>query len=1652
MPCPAAILHLSILIEPSTYQGENFPTAEQENVICEVFSYLAGEITAPGSGGTVNIHVEFDPGIVSSGAAGVGTPLFDQQCGIGFSNVQVQLNANNPVLPPDFIHGFIKINPGPKWYTEIDLMPAIGDDEVDLYTVVLHEALHVLGFGSAIGADGTPFDGYYTIYDLGLEDLSGNPMVLSAGASNDCCKEYSFNSVDFPNMPDDILQCGDIVFDVSQSPPTHGEYGVLPPLTDMLTANILSHLNITCGSDHYVMHAQIGEGLTNDIDDTPNIRRTLTATESEILCTIGYDVNASCSSSCFLIVRDDGPIVLHDAIEVLPYSTFTDNDFDAAGMYDVTFDFLCGDVGNMIFTPDNQSDELTINLNGTPFGTYEFCYSITSCNGDLCANGEITVIVAEEIDPGTCPENDCNLVGYGDFEVFPIGGNTYYQGFGDPANSAFILMDPLAANGPLGNSVDIVSDGNNNYVRFNNGFPFENENVLTPLCVEVPTDCGIQLDFDACARTSLGVTKSLKVWALSQLPTGLELPSIIDCDGEIQDNSGIVIGTCIDEFDLPFCPLMTNFPMITTPSLTHFSTNIPNGLDHPVNYLFFWAYSPALSGGAAVYMDNLVLTTECQNKISIASTAISSCIGGQGAVEIEVCLNGTLDTPADVVIAPSLQGIPGISLSNSNPDFPNGLATINNIQLGTCSTVTLYLDISESYQAGVQLSIPLHVDVTGACIEDADNQAFEMTLENCNCDCPDGSLAIGMPGAETLLSSVAGTGPNDLPVSPTTPIIMVLDGTLVIDADAIAGAAGYYNFPAGSQICMMQGASIVIPSDNELEIFENTHIRGCNKRWDAIRAEGGGRLEILGTSGAPVLIEDGQHAIEPQTGAVTILRNADFNDNFIGVFLGTSAIGSYTGFFGNTFRGTDVLLPHFDGASPDDGPWAFTGIQAIGMPFVNISSGNTFSNLRNGVLGENSSIRVNPNTTFEDITANTDYNITGRAVRLEGEGQQVAVSGSDFTNCTWGIQGIGVRVDARSNTMTEMITGIELTQGTNMVVNVTHGNNISATERCVFLSETDGAIVDINGNTFNIVPPTPQQPDDPGISIAVDIHEGGGPHPRDVFVVSNVISTQGIRSDAGIRMLRTNGYDVACNQVTAIGDMPNFYSGIFLLNAANLQVIDNDVTGSMNTGSAGIESPTALRVQGTTNTDYNSNSVNGLPIGVQFRMGCIGTDLMKTDFGSHFFSLQYTATGSTGPQPPFTAENYLHYGNRWQGGAGGAEARHETSDVNVLIQSIFTIPTITLPLNPVDIDVNPSAGTPGDWFKVQTNAGSSVIGQVCLDVQTPCCASDLMTDTEERIATGNFATDGYDAPLTWDAEMYLYERLMADNSLMPVGSVYETFYNTHAVTSIGDFNNVKLNLWEALVFDSQEFSQWENYIETQNLLMSDQVDTEDQLSTATSQQWDNLFSQWVTKSSQLASANGDLINFIQAFQSQRAIEVQTASVQNSAVITSGIHEDNEKTVNGAMLSASLQGGPDAAQITTLDAIASQCPLSGGTAVFRARSFLSGYTGTVYDDGACNTPQYRKSEGQVNDTVFESFTVRPNPATGHFIVDSGIGYFREGQIVSVHDLNGKRVFHSVLSEGDKSVIFETTALVPGIYFVKITDSNNLIFSTKVVVYR
>ena len=66
----------------------------------------------------------------------------------------------------------------------------------------------------------------------------------------------------------------------------------------------------------------------------------------------------------------------------------------------------------------------------------------------------------------------------------------------------------------------------------------------------------------------------------------------------------------------------------------------------------------------------------------------------------------------------------------------------------------------------------------------------------------------------------------------------------------------------------------------------------------------------------------------------------------------------------------------------------------------------------------------------------------------------------------------------------------------------------------------------------------------------------------------------------------------------------------------------------------------------------------------------------------------------------------------------------------------------------------------------------------------------------------------------------------------------------------------------------------------------------------------------------------------------------------------------------------------------LENVASQCPYTGGTAVFKARSMLIRYPEYVFDDGQCDSQaQLFIGNGNIGNTDIESTTLKvfPNPA-------------------------------------------------------------------------
>jgi Secretion system C-terminal sorting domain len=93
----------------------------------------------------------------------------------------------------DYYHGMAQFNFNFNWNT--DLKRTANANEIDLYTVALHEVVHALGFASLIGKDGNSNHGtgyqYYSRYDQLLTSAAAAKLI-SPQPSNSSLYNYAF--------------------------------------------------------------------------------------------------------------------------------------------------------------------------------------------------------------------------------------------------------------------------------------------------------------------------------------------------------------------------------------------------------------------------------------------------------------------------------------------------------------------------------------------------------------------------------------------------------------------------------------------------------------------------------------------------------------------------------------------------------------------------------------------------------------------------------------------------------------------------------------------------------------------------------------------------------------------------------------------------------------------------------------------------------------------------------------------------------------------------------------------------------------------------------------------------------------------------------------------------------------------------------------------------------------------------------------------------------------------------------------------------------------------------------------------------------------------------------------------------------------------
>lgn len=332
------------------------------NVLCQVLTDISNFIPSPctATGQTVNIWVR---GGLSSGL-GVATPFFNTPysltaTGIADNTVWETLNSGvdafKNIAPPMttsgggttgtsggatvYFHGSIALNFGGSinWHTNLHTTPVAGEE--DLYTVALHEIMHIMGFCTLIDYNGrSVFDmyntppspatfQYYSRYDMQLQTNTGVPLII--GSTPDCnLYQYSFNPA-AGATPNAVLSPGGLTAPgcstgfytlsgetdntaCSTAIEYIGGWGTaLPVYTPACfeRGGSLSHFDDQChvpagfcplcsttNCEYYVMSNEAPAPVLGGYNDSTNpgvMKRYLTPEERQVLCDIGYNVNTT---------------------------------------------------------------------------------------------------------------------------------------------------------------------------------------------------------------------------------------------------------------------------------------------------------------------------------------------------------------------------------------------------------------------------------------------------------------------------------------------------------------------------------------------------------------------------------------------------------------------------------------------------------------------------------------------------------------------------------------------------------------------------------------------------------------------------------------------------------------------------------------------------------------------------------------------------------------------------------------------------------------------------------------------------------------------------------------------------------------------------------------------------------------------------------------------------------------------------------------------------------------------------------------------------------------------------------------------------------------------------------------------------------------
>jgi hypothetical protein len=880
-----------------------------------------------------------------------------------------------------------------------------------------------------------------------------------------------------------------------------------------------------------------------------------------------------------------------------------------------------------------------------------------------------------------------------------------------------------------------------------------------------------------------------------------------------------------------------------------------------------------------------------------------------------------------------------------------------------------------------------------------------------------------------------------------------------------------------SNIKMQPCSEIVVNAHRTLALTQNT-ISGCFQMWRGINVQPFGRLTFMHNE-----IQDAEHAILANASGVAwpppggnsattieVIRN-NFLQNHIGVYaLGFGSFVSnvaHMPFTRNTFigNGADQLLPRCDQNLAN---WnannGYAGVVSRSVSFTigtptDVGFTNTFSGLRNGIIGENCWLEVN-NASVSDIAGNWSLEANMPTFNFsEGMGILANTGFSTVRNSIFNISDHGIYssasfLTATGNNMPNVRRGIEVVSPIGF--NLSENQDIYYRNRGIIGRDLQTGPI----STFlsyslnkNVIHNLDQATVGTVIDMAVEMRNGNLPDLVNARMSDNDIFLDA--TDYGIYITGVGHWTLDGNYVQHRA-LPTTQTSaglsILVLDSPRNYLYNNTVEDiAITSGSRG------YTLSASSENEFCCNWSDGNSIGYQFFNACGSTSLRRSDLFSHATAVQINATSSIGEQGPFNTStlNYPNYDNVFNNTSG--TARHFGMTVGQINSSRFHVLTDQTDDWPESLDFpNIPAPPPDLWFV------DDGVGQVaCTNCYVPPAVPDgrgKQIDAADLIIAGQGFD--YNAPglqaLQWESSRDLYRRMRIYPELNGKSGQLDAFYTNGSSAKIGSYyiaDSLVADLSKILPSMGAEMEEAIQHIKQ----------TEEEIATAlvglsNAQTWDDslvIYRQADAIRMGAATYSEALNLAIQNSHNQRIAKSQTAIPVIAGLQTSNLLEQNRKDALLIYAQSIGQGSYllNPSQAAKISAIAHQCPNVGGSAVYIARTIYQLIEEKSFNDETICEAEERKSlvgQGQMLDVVF-GFDLFPNPASEHVAlafqnlnnqkVNISL-YNPSGQVVLVHEAYPNQYLLQVPLQG----------LPIGLYFCKVSTDNGTVTTRKLIIHR